>query len=300
MGSLPLLIVETRNCLHCGFSFDLTQKQVRKNKIYCSKKCAAQVNGGKKVKNNFNCLNCGLEFRSPPKPDGRRKKYCSPECKSEHKRTLLVCEFCKIKFRAYGRDKEKKYCSWSCRKQANPIPVVDLSCSTCHEKFQRETSQAYRSDADPFRRAFCSPKCYSEGTSGKNSVLYLGNRSADRGPSWAKQRKKALKDADGKCYFCDKPVKGKQACVDHIIPFRLFKNIPDEGLSANNLSNLWVLCRSCPTKKTQLERGVLYSAGFKEFMSRVAKITTHGVEDRMNRAHDWWASSLAFNEEMVA
>lgn len=297
MGKVPLPIVEIRNCKFCGASFDLTRRQQRKNKIYCSKKCAAQVNGKTRIKNRCNCLNCDKEFLAYTKKNGRRKLFCSPECRAIGKGILKVCGYCRESFKNY---QGAQYCSRECYDTSNAAVMVDLHCSECGKTFQRKANQAFRSDADPFRKVFCSPQCFSKGTSGKKNSRYLGDRSADRGPSWKKQRKKALKGSEGLCYFCSSLVKGKEACVDHIIPFRLFKDIPDEGLSANDLINLWVLCRPCHTKKTMIELDTLYSDldQFEEFVDRTHKLSDNNVVIRIRAARVHWFCSLAKKAEL--
>ena len=300
MGQVSVLpIVDTRICEYCGKSFGVNRKQRTRNKRFCDKSCATSFNQKSNIKNDFNCLVCGTGFKSPiKKGSGRRKKFCSPECKRIYKRTRGICEFCGNEFVAYGTAKEKRYCSRLCRSKANPIPMTDLVCSWCSVSFQRETSQALRTDADPFRNVYCSHECFSTATSGENSARFLGNRKAYRGSSWKEKRSVVLEESEGLCYFCDKEIVGKNACVDHIVPFRLFKDFAESKELANESVNLWVLCRSCHAKKTMIEVGVLYSVGFERFVDRVSQLTAKEISDQMWAAHKHWTSLVTLKSEL--
>lgn len=297
MGKISLRVVDSVPCEFCGKIIFRTRRQATRGKKFCDKMCSNRLHNKSKIKNFCNCLNCGKEFLAFTKKNGHRKRYCSPKCKSEHKRTLLECEFCGGKFRAYGRDKEKRYCSWECRKAANPVPQAELVCINCKKDFRRDVAQAFRSDKNPLRDVFCSKDCAWEYNRGENNVLYLGNRKADRGPTWKEQRKKALDVSREICCFCGEAVSGREACVDHIVPFRLFKELPDGKNLANDLTNLWVLCRSCHSKKTQAEVRILYSLGFEKFAHHVKGISARDVEADMRRAHDYWVDHAAFAVE---
>ncbi len=67
------------------------------------------------------------------------------------------------------------------------------------------------------------------------------NDANDYGPSWARQRERALARDGHRCQICGQPESGRSHHVHHKIPFRTFAS-PDQ---ANQLDNLVTLCPNC-------------------------------------------------------
>lgn len=95
--------------------------------------------------------------------------------------------------------------------------------------------------------------------SGENGPNWQGGVMPYYGPNWKRQRRAALKRANGHCEHCAKtPIEnGRELSVHHIRPRRAFGYIPGENdnyIQANALDNLITLCDVC---HGLAERGVI-------------------------------------------
>ena len=84
----------------------------------------------------------------------------------------------------------------------------------------------------PLEKALTTPKLIAE----KSEKTRYGH-------NWDKAKRKALKNADGKCQRCKKPKNNLH--VHHRIPIRYFQNPED----ANHPENLMPVCKSCHTRE---------------------------------------------------
>jgi hypothetical protein len=95
--------------------------------------------------------------------------------------------------------------------------------------------------------------------------------------------------------FCSK------SCAGHFNQKEHIKNLHNCLVCgkelANDLQNLWVLCRSCHAKKTMIEIDVLYSVGFEKFVERINQLTEKDIIVSMKTAHDYWSSVIALKYE---
>lgn len=137
----------TRDCLHCGHSFDprsLTSDGRRRNpnNKYCSSDCynAKRANPVTKT-----CPVCHKVFTIAKGAIAHRYNVCSVACKTRDTK-YVDCERCGKRFRAEKR-LNRHYCSESCRR-----PPVYADCRTCGKQFRRLPSA--------LDRQFCALACY--------------------------------------------------------------------------------------------------------------------------------------------
>jgi 5-methylcytosine-specific restriction endonuclease McrA len=96
--------------------------------------------------------------------------------------------------------------------------------------------------------------------SGKEHFNWCGGISINYGPSWNRQRNKAMKRDGHCCRLCERPVQETLIDVHHITPVRFWR-VEQEHEKMNQLNNLISLCRSCHRKY----EGQLKGRGHDEF-----------------------------------
>lgn len=91
----------------------------------------------------------------------------------------------------------------------------------------------------------CWSELMSEKLSGEDSPNWKGGYEDYYGPSWKRQRRRALRRDQHRCQRCRTTAAeiGQEPDVHHIIPFRIFG--VDRHRVANRLANLISLCRQC-------------------------------------------------------
>lgn len=238
-----------------------------------------------RVENIKFCENCLAVFNGRTRPDRLReeKRYCSPRCRKVHRGIIRICKTCSNEFERYDRRWQANYCSRGCYEKDHVAEVVTLTCVNCSEVFKRKKCFDERAGVDLDRSRFCTRKCAGQYLRGENSPFYLGNRRADRGPFWKEAKLTCITRRVKVCRFCDGAVVGRNACVDHIIPYRLFERT-ESGLRLScHDSNLWLLCRGCHAKKTVMER-ILYREGINAFTVAVQALTKHIVIEEISVA----------------
>lgn len=256
---------------------------------FCNIKCSQKFNGRKRTTNFVNCMCCGKVFRGRTRDQETSggNKYCSPECRQKYCGITKTCTECGEKFNNYDK-RQRKFCSRACYKKSHRTRVTKLLCHACGKEFERPTAFANRSDRDPRHRYYCSRECQLIGISGTSSLMYLGTRSADRGDTWKKQRKIVAKSRK-RCRFCRCFPKGRLKHVDHIIPYRVARK---GNSDPNGNQNLWVLCRRCHCRKTQIER-VLYQKGVEAYRQEIKKIAgSTPIDKAFDRAVKYCESAL--------
>lgn len=164
----------------------------------------------------FTCKECGKEFSTDVTPSGtarRAYEFCSVACHTRS-RTLknVPCPVCGTSFHpkrgsSHGKYQRQTYCTGACARIANGLKLR-----------------------------------------GDNSPNWKGGRAtenpSDRGVNWRTQSHKARKRDNYTCQNCGKHRLFGLVKIDvhHIIPYRDFDG---DYESANQLSNLILLCPSC-------------------------------------------------------
>lgn len=177
------------------------------------------VNGRYKTPLLIECQKCRNIFERNPYS---HRSTCSNECLSEIRKAMH-----KGKIRPRGGG-----------------PSIPLVCEGCGSQFME---YPYRSKVS----RFCGNKCRTAWFShhqptGESHRLWTGGRREYRGSSWKTARDAARKRDGGACQKCFIIPDNELVHVHHIIPFRKFGKENHE--TANQLSNLVCLCRSCHMK----------------------------------------------------
>jgi 5-methylcytosine-specific restriction endonuclease McrA/predicted RNA-binding Zn-ribbon protein involved in translation (DUF1610 family) len=208
------------------------------------------------------CHNCGEKiFRVESKRKKSDNAYCSNECKFEASKTALEvnCDYCGEEYEEYESRIERSdnsFCSRKCHNNWRSENIVGqkhpnwnrivLECCFCGSSFERKPSRI-RS-----KKSFCSRDCLDswqkEKFTGETNPRFSGGDSKDYGYNWDEQRHKRLLKDNYCCVRCgisnEKLRSEKEYSLDvhHIVPIDNFNGDFD---SANDISNLVSLCRSC-------------------------------------------------------
>lgn len=203
---------------------------------------------------SYVCEYCGDEFvRSPGSNDAHR--YCSRRCAAfahpKIGKKQCVCEWCNKSFETYP-SRPGRFCSRKCSSEyGSKLPrghvfkperggKIYWTCKQCGKEMRTFKSRV---------RVFCSTVCWGKYNLGKpmnytgSSVFHQGYRGAN----WAAQRSAARKRDNNTCQVC-----GTYSIVVHHI--KKYSSFNGDYISANQLSNLIVLCRKHHIK---IERGVM-------------------------------------------
>lgn len=270
--NLGVVEVPHAMCEQCGAKII---KDNRTGRRFCSQRCFGDhlseslkgirrpnVSGPRPERQNrvtLTCQRCGKEYQVK-KSHEHRSKYCSKECTKNQ--CDIQCKQCGKTYAIKAAEAERtRFCSRECyaewmTKQTGPSNPrwnhVEARCDLCSTVIT----------IAPFRKSqkhiFCTRQCYnqwySENKSGANSHEWRGGKRKSRGPSWNRQRRKALRRDKYACQHCGITQKKLGRCPDvhHIIPFREFGIERHE--EANSLENLVTLCSSCHQKA---EHGVI-------------------------------------------
>lgn len=248
---------EVRACVVCGTKFVTTEANPKR---YCSIGCRVKEtlkNQATIRRKKVVCAGCGATFETPL---CRNPRYCSRACAVRDKRTrppytTRQCDFCGEIYRfrpSVHRPVKVHYCSKRCRRNAErkqrTLNTVTKQCENCGKMYQVHKSQ----DSNGRTSRYCSRECMDQGISkrkrGAGNPNYRGGALGYRGPNWGRQRRLALQRDGYTCQICGKNLKnGKRwICgVHHIIGYRTFNG---DWNSANKLTNLVTLCRSCHSK----------------------------------------------------
>jgi len=169
------------------------------------------------------------------------------------------CGACGKEIKVKGNNRRKQhisYCSRRCmsfafmgRKPANfKGGPQQVRCTECKKEIMRSITEALR-----YKRHFCSQKCAglwkSKNLVGGMIYNWKGGYEPYYGPNWVRQRKLCRERDHNTCRKCSKTAQqlGKNLDVDHKIPFEAFNGNYEK---ANDLINLWSLCPSCHSQKT--------------------------------------------------
>lgn len=127
--------------------------------------------------------------------------------------------------------------------------MLTVQCAQCGNGFKRTAGAVKRA-----KRSFCSKACGYAFNVGENSPMFRGDKDPNRGAAWNRIAE-SIRVRDGhKCKRCEKPQGKEKLSVDHVRPWRTFK---DKEL-ANHPDNLVSLCRRCHSyKTTTIERAWL-------------------------------------------
>lgn len=262
-----------RQCKNCGNTIFYTNS-LKDVKYFCNKKCYTeyQRKGNYKYssKNIFNCTFCGKEII------GKKKKYkrngevadnifCDRQCYDKYRRrnSERCCLYCNSKFIGIGDKKNAQFCNDICRRKyftqktysfcvvcgqgfypftvdkRNGNIICDTEIITCSDACKRKRE----ADNELIRRIKIS-----KSITGNKHANWEGGRDRYRGENWSHQKYLAKVRDNYICQRCG--ITQKNAIkkyksgleVHHIIPYRYFNN---DFMSANNLSNLVSLCKSC-------------------------------------------------------
>ena len=194
-----------------------------------------------------------------------RGKFYPRKSGNYHPPVAVKCHTCgKVYPRAYSlwnRSKYKRfYCTMDCQKAYKYgknfnkiVPKVQCKCDYCGKEIEKIKSQ-FESNKHNFCGKPCSYKWKAENLTGDKIYNFTGGHDRHYGPNWGIQRRLCRERDGNKCNACEKTHEenGKNMDVDHQVPFRLF----DDYKEANKLSNLWCLCASCHSKKTNWQASV--------------------------------------------
>lgn len=202
----------TKQCPICGKEFPVTSNHPKKQ--FCSYACSNKNNIKPSKTRTYNCKYCG---KLCTKWAASNPQYCSLQCVGKSKKGVL--------------------------KSRNPDKYKLFKCPICSKEFHRFISTT-RNDSP-----YCSRECANEAHSKRMVAAtwnYRGGSIRNRGATWNTQRRLAIKRDGHKCQICgSKKTATNRLHVHHIKPFREFHN---DYVSANQLSNLITLCRSCHSR----------------------------------------------------
>jgi 5-methylcytosine-specific restriction endonuclease McrA len=210
------------------------------------------------------CDQCGTQtYKKPSQVAKHPHHFCGSACfyawnqRGNHfrfGRVALRCGFCGVSFerqqRFVRRGSGKSYCSIKCHAEGKRR-TFQTSCEWCGASLIRHRCRA------KYNHQFCNARCKSQWAShhrsGSASWAWRGGAEPYYGPSWGRQKVRALRRDGYTCQECgaNKSRGGRKPDVHHIVPFRKFgyvKDVNDKHLLANALSNLRTLCRLCHTK----------------------------------------------------
>lgn len=226
-------------CRQCG------EGRVAPNaRYYCSKRCE----GVARTKTRKPCVQC----EKRPRNSGSR--FCGRACamlaRRLARRPQKPCAHCEHLFWPrldYANGCWSKFCSRKCRLafDARRPAFIEAACVACGKKFKRTAAALKRT-----KRPFCSRDCQHKFTRGEQSHLYRGDHDPNRGCNWLKRAEERRKLDGYRCQRCNKTQEenGQKLSVDHIVPWRAFK----DKTEANQIGNLVSLCRPCHAHKTHV------------------------------------------------
>lgn len=168
------------------------------------------------------CASCGKMIRRKPSTvESNDRFYCDYDCKGD---------FMSEQTGEHSR-------RWEGGK-------VTINCETCDEEIQVRPSKV---DTSRFCSQACMIEWRSEQFSGENHPRWRGGYDRYYGPTWRAQRERALARDEYQCQVCgmdEKEHSRKFDCnpiVHHKTRFGDF----EDSESANELSNLITLCKTC-------------------------------------------------------
>lgn len=238
-------------CDECGIKFRKSRKKIKEKK-FCSSKC--QHDSGNTV---FECDNCGKRCRRV-KSAMRTLNYCSPQCKDSRNRVIVGC-------------------SWpGCNAQMEASPST-AGGETVYKTDLRKNGNYSRFPLCKFHRSLAEKAIPNFRFNGrlkwiKNIETDMGTRSTNSKIS----RLIIFHKTDGKCAHCSIKLhfdEKKKWNIDHTIP--VYKG----GLT--NFINLQLLCVSCHSEKTRVEKSEVGKRGYK---NRVHRGHTHAEKDERIRS----------------
>lgn len=264
---------ETKICEYCGKTFnrlpDLSNRQWAERR-FCSRKCVSLSLQKRKL---IICAHCGKGFQVY---QSSSQKFCSTSCANkgksrsrptwlsspENKMSALIsrkeyfqarqqyrnCEYCNNPF-PVGPKSKRRFCSRHCKDRWwSEHRLETMFCLYCGKPFQRSTKSARRS-----KKKFCSRRCYLEFCRKRPPEQHHSWKGGEcyYGPDWDEIAER-VRQRDKVCQDCGKVPddNGGSLDVHHIIPIRDFNG---DYKSANVLSNLKALCKSCHRKYQERE-----------------------------------------------
>lgn len=245
-----------KTCPTCGIEFVDPKHPDRK---FCSLKCSSKAHTKHPNKHEpRSCAHCGKMFVSTSPNTKCCSMVCAAKNRPQRQRTrvaIYTCEWCKQEFEGW-MSRPNRFCSRLCAgrfgaRQPKPTArrpenFVTLTCETCGNPYT-----VHKIFTESRNSRFCSIKCRGVSQSlekrGAGNVNYRGGAVTYRGQNWGHQRRLAAERDGWKCQICGKRINRKKwdYGVHHIKPYREFNG---DWESANQLSNLITLCRSCHSK----------------------------------------------------
>lgn len=258
----------TLTCERCGEEYEELACRAERSR-FCSKECKSAWESENRSGENsprwkeyprLNCEHCGTEYEVIPAREDE-SRFCSKECldewRSEHRSgadayaweggsVTVVCVQCSQEFDVKPvREETARFCSRNCMSEwqgehlvgeQNPYwqgGGITLECDYCGDKYELKKSEA---DGSRFCSRECLGRWQSEHWTGEDAPAWKGGSPRYYGPSWRRQRERALERDDHQCVICGKT----DVEVHHVQPFRTYgvENHDD----ANRLENLVCLC----------------------------------------------------------
>jgi hypothetical protein len=248
--------------LAAGYEPHRANKYNVKKRLYtcdfCGKKREEKISVNKKQKNWFCSESCKNDWQA---------ENVVGENHHQYKRVSTECGWCGNTIEAkpsVAKKQENIFCDhncagryWSKNRIGSRHPRynggdVGVTCQACGEMYE-----VRRAKVDGTR--FCSRECLGKvrikEMRGENNPNYNPDSIDKTGPNWLEQRRKRIEKDNGCCVDCGMSMEesiqkyGNELDVHHIMPRYLYDE-PDgfDYKSANKLSNLVSMCRSCHHK----------------------------------------------------
>lgn len=222
------------------------------------------------------CSYCGDEMRVyPSKAELYEHQFCDPDCYGEwcsenrvgedHPRwkdvSKIDCEWCGDEIRPDPHESDsRRFCDEKCHAEWQSENMTGenspswnggrsvVECSNCGDEKRVKPNKVERKN-----RHFCDRGCFGEWKSenwvGEDAPFWRGGGVGYYGPSWPRQRRRAVGRDDEECVLCGlsrddhRERHGQDLHVHHKKPLREFGVENHE--EANRLDNLVTLCRTC-------------------------------------------------------
>lgn len=187
------------------------------------------------------CQTCGTTFYAYPSQlkAGRLRRFCSLAC-----RAPAISQANKGKPKSEAARRKLSAARTGTSNPKRQKPAITLVCQGCANPFTVSGRQHWRAKV----ARFCSTACwyaYVRKTPGAHP-RYTGTYLPYYGPNWLEQARKARRRDRYTCRDCGKRQTKPALDVHHLVARAAFGA---DYQSANALSNLVTLCKSCHTKR---------------------------------------------------
>lgn len=213
-------------------------------------------------KGNKRQYNPSNESANQKRSEALRGRYFPHKNGNYHPAETRSCHTCGKLISVVGsrRNQKNNYCSAKClsitfkTRRSNNFKggPQKVRCTWCNKELIRSYTAATQQT-----RFFCNQKCAGSWKSkylvGGMVYNWKGRRKPYYGENWIAMRKLCREKDKNTCQVCGKDynILYKNTDVDHVKPFNDFNH---DYILANNLNNLWCLCHSCHSIKSNYEK----------------------------------------------